>query len=62
MTTLLVLTGLLIIWFYGIQLALWIYGLFFRKNSLEKYKSKEGNNWAIVTGATAGIGVAFCEV
>jgi hypothetical protein len=62
MAIILVLTGLLIIWFYGIQLALWVYGLLFRKNSLEKYKGREGNSWAIVTGATAGIGLAFCEV
>lgn len=62
MTTILVLAGLLILWFYGVQLALWVYGLFFRKNSLEKYKRKGGSSWAIVTGATAGIGLAFCEV
>lgn len=62
MATILVLTGLVVLWFYGIQLALWIYGLFFRKNSLQKYQGKDGKSWAIVTGATAGIGLAFCEV
>lgn len=61
--TILLLVGLLLIWFYGLQLALWIYCLFFRKNSLEKYKNRSGEkNWAIVTGSTAGIGLGFCEV
>lgn len=61
---LLAVTGLLLIWLYGVPLALWIYCLFFRKNSLEKYKNPrgDGNNWAIVTGSTAGIGLGFCEV
>lgn len=61
--SILLLVGLLLIWFYGLQLALWIYCLFFRKNSLEKYKNRAGEKtWAIVTGSTAGIGLGFCEV
>lgn len=60
--TILVAVGLILVWFYGVQLALWIYCLFFRKSdNLEKYKSPNGS-WAIVTGATAGIGLAYCEV
>lgn len=59
--TFLFLVALILIWFYGIQLALWIYCLYFRKNSLQKYKSSN-QSWALVTGATAGIGLAFCEV
>lgn len=63
--TILLLTGLLLIWVFGVQLALWIFCLFFRKNSLEKYKKKlenGGKSWAIVTGSTSGIGLGFCEV
>lgn len=62
--TILLIVSLLIIWFYGVQLALWLYALFFRKsNNLAKYAGPKGNgSWAIVTGATAGIGLAFCQV
>lgn len=61
--SILLLIGSIIIWYYGIQLSLWIYCLFFRKNSLQKYKSSpNGKSWAIATGSTAGIGLAFCEV
>lgn len=67
--TIIVLVGALLVWFYGLQLALWIYCLFFRNrkgkgDNLEKYKDTDTDtgSWAIVTGATAGIGLAFCEV
>lgn len=61
MSTLLAIVSFIIVWYYGIQLALWLYCLFFRKNSLQKYKNGR-DSWAIVTGSTAGIGLAFCEV
>lgn len=56
-------TGLLL-WFYGIRVAVWVFCLFFRhgKNSLKKYQDGSRPSWAIVTGATSGIGLAFCEV
>ena len=59
---LLELVGLVLLWFYGVQVGTWIFCLFFRKNSLKKYQSNDKKSWAIVTGATAGIGLAFCEV
>jgi len=29
---------------------------------VKKYCSAEGESWAVVTGATDGIGLGFCEV
>jgi len=56
--------GVLLIWFYGGQLALWVFCLFFRngRESLKKYQDNSRQSWAIVTGATSGIGLAFCQV
>jgi hypothetical protein len=39
---------------------IWLY--FLREINLEKYKQDGQENWALVTGASDGIGLGFCQV
>eukprot|EP01099_Mayorella_cantabrigiensis_P004627 TRINITY_DN3517_c0_g1_i1.p1 TRINITY_DN3517_c0_g1~~TRINITY_DN3517_c0_g1_i1.p1 ORF type:complete len:289 (+),score=59.20 TRINITY_DN3517_c0_g1_i1:35-868(+) len=58
-----------LVWFVGLlfvlaqfyKFAFWIYLNFFRQNDMSKYKAGKKEPWALVTGATDGIGKAFAE-
>lgn len=41
---------------------LWVYCTCVRRLDLRCYQAKDGQSWALVTGATAGIGFAFADV
>lgn len=44
-----------------LQFLSFLYGTFIKKTSLESYKPRNGAAWALVTGASDGIGLAFVE-
>jgi 17beta-estradiol 17-dehydrogenase / very-long-chain 3-oxoacyl-CoA reductase len=51
-------------WIGVVKLVYFIYivGKYYYKNyKKEDFKNRYGNGWAIVTGATDGIGKEFCE-
>ena len=39
-----------------------VYLYFFKKLDLSIYKNTKTDNWAVVTGATDGIGLGYCQV
>ena len=50
-------------WLGFIKLLYFIYSLgryFYKNSKKESFKQKYGTGWAIVTGATDGIGKEFC--
>jgi len=61
METLFWFVGLVTVLFQLYKFAFWIYLNFFRQNDLSKYKAGKKEPWALVTGATDGIGKAYAE-
>lgn len=52
--------GLVVVLWGVYRAAWWTYLTFFKSIDLKRYR--KGQTWAIVTGATDGIGLAFAEV
>ena len=51
----------------GIRLAFWLYLMFIRKQNWSRYQKRNAatgqcESWAVVTGATDGIGLGFVKV
>lgn len=54
--------GLVLLFHVLSRMIIWTYGTFFRKINLKKYFAKSGKSWALITGSTDGIGLAFARV
>ena len=57
--------GFFVVWFTIIRLLIWLlmpfYRRYIRRKSVDKIWQPSPTNWAVVTGGTDGIGLAYCK-